>query len=161
MVVKKMSLFFPPSTISNVDFENYMDGSIHEGDLDTQMTSEEESPVPETAGTQSEEVLERPQRPRKKRRDNPKSPNTQINEKLMDFLVTPTVPPKQHDETELFLLSLAPQMRSLGKREQTRAKIEMLRILDDLDVQSQSHHGLGVPSYHTGPPLFGSWNAPH
>ncbi len=75
----------------------------------------------------------------------------------MDFLVTPTVPPKQHDETELFLLSLAPQMRSLGKR----AKIEMLRILDDLDVQSQAHHGPGVLSYHTGPPLFGSWNAPH
>ncbi len=66
MVVKKLSLFFPPSTISNVDFENYMDGSIHEGDLDTKMTSEEESPVPETAGTQSEEVLEWPQRPRKK-----------------------------------------------------------------------------------------------
>ncbi len=57
----------------------------------------------------------------------------------------------KHDEMELFLLSLAPQMRSLGKREQTRAKIEMLRILDDLDVQSQAHHGPGVPSYHTGP----------
>ncbi len=51
MIVKNVSLFLFPSTISNVDFENYMDGSIHEGDLDTQMTSEEESPVLETAGT--------------------------------------------------------------------------------------------------------------
>ncbi len=43
-----------------------MDGSIHEADLDTQINSEEKSPVPETAGTESEEGLERPQRPRKK-----------------------------------------------------------------------------------------------
>lgn len=149
-----MCLFLFLSTISNVDFDNYVDGSTHEGDLETQMTPEEESPVPETTGTESE-VSGWPQRPKRKKRD-PKSPNTQINEKLIDFLATPTVPPKQHDETELFLLGLAPQMRSLGKREQTRAKIEMLRILDDLDVQSnQAHHGQGVISYHTGPPLFG------
>lgn len=152
-----VSLFL--STISNVEFDTSVDGSTHDGDLETQMTPEEDITVPETAGTESE-VSGWPQRPNKKKRD-PKSPNTQINEKLVDFLATPTVPPKQHDETELFLLSLAPQMRSLGKREQTRAKIEMLRILDDLDVQSQAHHGQGVISYHTGPPLFGSWNAPN
>ncbi len=57
----------------------------------------------------------------KKRRDIPKSQNTHIDKKLMDFLVTPTVPPKQHDETELFLLSLAPQMRmGSGKKSQNR-----------------------------------------
>lgn len=155
-----LSLCLFLSTISNVDFESHVDGFNHEGDLDTQMSAEEESPVPETAGTESG-VSELPQRPRKKKRDCPKSPNTQINEKLVDFLASPTVPPKEHDETELFLLSLAPQIRSLGKREQTRAKIEMLRILDDLDVQSQTHHGQGVPSYHLGPPLFGSWNVPN
>lgn len=37
-----------------------MDGSNHKGDLDTQMSAEEESPVPETAGTGSEEVSEWP-----------------------------------------------------------------------------------------------------
>ncbi|XP_073702928.1 uncharacterized protein [Garra rufa] len=34
----------------------------------------------------------------------------------------------------------------------------MLRVLDDLDVQSQAHHGPGVPNYHTGPPLLTSCN---
>ncbi len=72
MVVKKLSLFLIPSTISNVDFESYLDGSIHEADLDTQMTSEEESPVPETAVTEREDVLEQPQRPRKKEVRTPK-----------------------------------------------------------------------------------------
>lgn len=68
-----LSLCLFLSTISNVDFENHVDGSNHEGDLDTQMSAEEESPVPETAGTGSEEVSEWPQRPRKKKREPKKS----------------------------------------------------------------------------------------
>ncbi len=46
------------------------DGSIHEADLDTQMTSEEESPVPETAVTEREDVLEQPQRKKKSEHPN-------------------------------------------------------------------------------------------
>jgi len=62
-----LSLFF--LTISNVDFDNHMDGSTHEGDLETQMTPEEESPVPETTGTESE-VSGWPQRPKKSKYTN-------------------------------------------------------------------------------------------
>lgn len=59
-----VSLFL--STISNVEFDTSVDGSTHDGDLETQMTPEEDITVPETAGTESE-VSGWPQRPNKKK----------------------------------------------------------------------------------------------
>ncbi len=66
MVVKNLSLCFFPGTSSNVDFENYMDGSIHEGDLDTQMTSEEKAQYRRQQGLKLKKFKNGPQRPRKK-----------------------------------------------------------------------------------------------
>lgn len=58
-----------------------------------------------------------------------------VDEKLLEILNQPPPTPKQQDEVELFLLSLAPQMRRLTQRQQTAAKVQMLTILSNLELQ--------------------------
>ncbi|CAL8403575.1 unnamed protein product [Arctogadus glacialis] len=68
-------------------------------------------------------------------RHRSRSPNTVVNDRLLDFI---TVPPPTVPTTacEQFLLSLVPQLDRLNARNQTKAKIAILQVLDDLETSS-------------------------
>ncbi|KAG9353516.1 hypothetical protein JZ751_018183 [Albula glossodonta] len=77
---------------------------------------------------------------RKRRRDH-----TDVEERLLALISQP--PPTQptqsfiqeQDEVQLFVLSLAPIIKRLNPRNQARAKIQILTVLDNLEAE-QEHH---------------------
>lgn len=58
-----------------------------------------------------------------------------VDEKLIEILNQPPSAQKEHDDVELFLLSLAPQMRRLTHRYQTAAKVQIWTILSNLELK--------------------------
>ena len=71
-------------------------------------------------------------------RHRSRSPNTLVNERLLDFITVPPPPTVPTTACEHFLLSLVPQLNRLNARNQTKAKIAFLQVLDDLETSQES-----------------------
>ena len=69
-----------------------------------------------------------------KRRHRSRSPNSVINDKLLETVTAPQV---ENSAAQNFMLSLVPQMERLSSRNQTVAKIRFLQILDKLETAEQ------------------------
>ncbi|CAL9682362.1 unnamed protein product [Knipowitschia caucasica] len=116
-----------------------------------------------TEGTQDEaqdtaqepvERSSRPEsRPRSRQRSRSRSPNKIVNEKLMEYL---TAKPQTKSESELFLMSLVPQMERLNERNRSKAKMRFLQVLEDLETSEPqySYPGLVHDPSNIEPNLF-------
>ncbi|CAL8235934.1 unnamed protein product [Boreogadus saida] len=72
-------------------------------------------------------------------RHRSRSPNTLVNERLLDFITVPPPPPTvPTTASELFLQSVVPQLDRLNTRNQIKAKIAILQVLDDLETSQES-----------------------
>ena len=71
-------------------------------------------------------------------RHRSRSSNTLVNERLLDFITVPPPPTVPTTACEHFLLSLVPQLNRLNARNQTKAKIAFLQVLDDLETSQES-----------------------
>ena len=69
-----------------------------------------------------------------KRRHRSRSPNSVMNDKLLEIVTAPQV---ENSAAQNFMLSLVPQMERLSSRNQTVAKIRFLQILDELETAEQ------------------------
>ncbi|KAL7376631.1 hypothetical protein ABVT39_012370 [Epinephelus coioides] len=72
------------------------------------------------------------------------SPNSEVNEKLLQIISTPDLS-KPKDEVEMFLSSLAPQLKKLDPRNQLRAKMCMLQMLGDLELSQNQMYNSELP----------------
>lgn len=73
--------------------------------------------------------------PEKRRKIVNKKKTDMVDDKLLEILSQAPSRQKEHDEVDLFLLSLAPQMRRLGQRHQAAAKVQMVTLLSNLELQ--------------------------
>ena len=95
----------------------------------------------------------------------PPSPNTLVNQRLLDFITRPPPPPQPvtpRSDTEHFLLSLVPQMERLPDRTKARAKIAILQVLEEMESALPASNGVRpVPPPFPPHPLFNYQGVPH